>query len=154
MALHTDTCADRHPCTNTDLLPPQNLQTAALQHSLAAVSEAREGCGRILLHLPAPTALLWFNFVAKASPRQAPAHHVMMYCASDNSKQSCGLPEERYRQCYIPNITGGRVWNWFRHSLGLIGCSLAFFNCQYWHGLKWSEMLTANGQYFCLLVGF
>lgn len=135
-ALHTDTCADRHPCTDRICCHHKPSNTTALQHSLAAVLEAREGCGRILLNLPAPTALLWFNFVAKASPRQAPAHHVMMYCASDNPKRSCGLPEGRYGQCHIPNITGGGVCSWFRHSLGLTGCGLAFFEWQRWRGLK------------------
>lgn len=111
-------------------------KTAALQHGLAASLEAGEGCGRIPLNLPAPTALLWFNFVAKASPRQAPAHHVMMYCASNNPERSCGLPKERHQQCHIPNTTGEGVCNWFRRSLGLIHCSLAFFDWQHWRGLK------------------
>lgn len=110
----TSACARTWLCTQTraqaDTHAPIRIcchhktsTTAALQHGL----EAGEGCRRTPLNLPAPTALLWFNFVAKASPRQAPAHHVMIYCASNNPERSCGLPQERYWQCHIPNIAGG-----------------------------------------------
>lgn len=56
-----------------------------------------------------PTALLWFNSAAKASPRQAPAHHVMTRCASDSPARSCGLPEETHRQRHQPERRGGRL---------------------------------------------
>lgn len=81
-ALHTYMCADRHTRSDTYLLPPQNLLNSISPARFASRFGGQGGCRSIALNLPAPTALLWFNSVAKASPRQAPAHHVMMYCAS------------------------------------------------------------------------
>lgn len=121
MALHTyiyiyrsrHTCTDRPTRTDTYLLPPHHLQT----YSPPARFTGRAEAGDAAENHAEPAALLWFNSAAKASPRQAPAHHVMTCCASDSPARSCGLPEERYRQRHKPKRrwggeTGSGIWWW------------------------------------------
>lgn len=100
-------CPDGPVCTDTHLLPPQNLQNS----SSPAQFPGRFGaCGSIALNLPAPTALLWFNFVAKAKP-QDKLRHITWGCSAPLTTPSSPVGSKRDRPAVPhPKHPWERAW--------------------------------------------
>lgn len=136
----------------------KNLQNYSSLVCFAGRFGGQGGCGSIALNLPVPTAPFWFDFVAKASPRQAPALHVMMHCAPPKAPSSpVGSPRRGAGSATSqPPLGkgGGGFENWFRHLVVVIHYSLTLFDWWRWGGLKQFATLAANRQHSCLLAGF